>query len=117
VRSRARDPGREIEEAEVRRIAALAGLDLDEEEVRRLASEMTGVLTRFEAVELAGDRLRGPGGGEGTDGERAGGGEKGTIRPQPDVPGSDPLGREPREMAPRWSDGYFVVPRLRAGDP
>lgn len=115
---------------EVRRLARLARLHLDEEEVGRLAGEMAEILGHFEAIREA-EAERAPEGGraaapEGEDAAPEGGGAAaadagapGREGPSPlreDVPGADALLRPPSEAAPRWADGFFVVPRLPGMD-
>lgn len=90
---------RGIGEAEVRRVAELAGLELGADEVDRLAEELGRVLEHF-------DRLR-----ElelGDVGEPRGE----AVRLRLDVPSADPLTAGPERAAPDWREGFFVVPRL-----
>lgn len=108
---------------EVRRLARLARLGLTAAEVERLASQMGGILEHFEALR---DAVRGSGGaaraeeaprstGESepaseSESERAlGGRARAPLRP--DADGTDPLLEPPETTAPRWQDGYFLVPR------
>lgn len=92
-----------IDPATVRRMAELARLELGEDEVRRYAGELGEILDHFEV--LAELDLEGEGVPE----------DRGLpTRLRPDVPGSDELAREPREMAPAWRGGFFEVPRLDA---
>lgn len=100
---------------EVRRIAALARLALTDAEVERLTAEVGEMLRHVAALEEAdlsdlsrGDdrRWAAPAGidAEKPDAER------------PDRADPDPLHRMPDQIAPAWSDPFFVVPRLASHD-
>jgi aspartyl-tRNA(Asn)/glutamyl-tRNA(Gln) amidotransferase subunit C len=88
---------------EVRRIAALARLRLDEERAGILAEELNRILEHVDTLaevrvetDLEGIRLP-P--------------EPVPFRPADLTPDSLPAGA-PGAGAPRWEDGFFVVPRL-----
>ncbi len=95
----------ELPRDEVERVARLAGLELSDRELSRLAGEMAAVLRHVREIRRLGGDGDPP--GESSAGE-------GPLRP--DRPGSDPLHRPVRQLAPEWRDGHFLVPRLPALD-
>lgn len=92
-----------VDEGEVRRIAELARLELDEEEVAGYARDLEAILAHFEALGELGLEGDGAPQGRGLD-----------ARLRADVPSPDALAHGPEATAPRWRDGYFLVPRLPA---
>lgn len=98
-----------MDEATVRRIAELAGLDPDEDEVERYAGELGEILAHAREIEDAGGS---PGAAGATASGETAPPDSGTgrRRMRPDVPRSEPMDREPRELAPDWREGFFVVP-------
>lgn len=85
---------------DVLRAARLARLALEPEEVDRLTAELEQVLRHVEAMgelDVAGVPPF----------------EADAVAPvREDVPGADPLARDPSAIAPAWRDGFFTVPRL-----
>ncbi|HUE97483.1 MAG TPA: Asp-tRNA(Asn)/Glu-tRNA(Gln) amidotransferase subunit GatC [Longimicrobiaceae bacterium] len=91
---------------EVEQVARLARLSLEEEEVAGLTRDLGSILEHMR--ELAEADLEGvpPTGGMGE-------------HPAPmraDEPGADPLAIELSELAPRFEESFFLVPRLAALD-
>jgi aspartyl-tRNA(Asn)/glutamyl-tRNA(Gln) amidotransferase subunit C len=91
-----------IDNQEVQRIAALAGLDPRPEDLEHLAAELDGILAQMEL--LADVPL------DEADAHAA----EGTAPLRADEPGRDELVRPVRELAPDWRAGFFTVPRLAA---
>jgi aspartyl/glutamyl-tRNA(Asn/Gln) amidotransferase C subunit len=91
---------------EVLRIARLAELEVDGEALPTVAEHMSRILdyvaqlSRVPAGESAQPFLSGPD----------------AIRARPDEVRPWPLAFGPKEMAPAFRDGFFVVPRLGAFD-
>lgn len=105
----------ELGESEVRRIARLARLALTDRAVRELSSEISAVLEHFR--EIRGREMEGAAGSAGD--EPSGGGVPGHTDDaearavlRSEGPRPDPLCRGPDALAPRWRQGFFVVPRL-----
>lgn len=93
-----------VRRSDVERIAALAHLTLDEDQTVRLTEEMNRILAHA-------DRLHEVGGAEGA--------ERGEAPLQPDSEMSgvrsgtvvpDELLARPSDFAPRYEEGFFVVP-------
>lgn len=95
-----------MDEAEVRRIAELAGLELSEVEARRLAGELDAMLERLEEL-----RALEPDVAEVRDASA-----DSELRLRPDAPAPEPLARGPEDFAPAWQEGFFVLPRVSAMD-
>lgn len=90
---------------EVRRIAGLARLDLSDEERAALAEELSGILDHVELLRSSRPSAATPGV---SDRDAEGDGAR---PPAPGRPGSpDALERDVSTLAPRWVDGFFVVP-------
>ncbi len=90
---------------EVRRIAALARLRLEAGEVERMSAELSGILDHVRALEgVEEDATPSPP----RDLQSA------PLRADGGVP--DTLGRLPDQLAPAWTEPFFVVPRLAAMD-
>lgn len=89
---------------EVRQIAALARLALADDEVGPMSEQLSSILGHMDALGQvdASDPAA----------ERA----DAAAPLRADEPGHDPLLRAPAEIAPAWSDPFFVVPRLAALD-
>ena len=84
---------------QIRHIAALAELAVDDHTAAELEVQLTRILGYLRQL----DELdAGPAAGAG---DRA-------VRLRPDVVGSDPLLRPPRDFAPAMQQDLFVVPRL-----
>ena len=83
----------------IRHIAALAELAVDDRTAAELEGQLTRILDYVRQLETldAGD---------------TGGADDRAVRLRPDVVGSDPLLRPPRDFAPVLQDGLFLVPRL-----
>lgn len=95
-----------VSREEVRRIAELARLRLDDDEEARLAGELDDILEHVAALgelDVAGV--------EGLGGMAEGGAPFRDEGREPDA-----LLRPPEALAPGWSEGLFVVPRLEALD-
>lgn len=96
-----------VTEDDVRAIAALARLKPDADAVARLTEELNGILDHVRALE----RLDLPGSGD------AGPAFADPTRfREPDLPPDALREGAPAESAPRWEEGFFVVPRLPALD-
>jgi len=90
---------------DVRKIAELARLHPDEGSVARLTEELNGILEHIRSLEEVDTS-----GVEQPEGWRSG---RLPLRPS-ELP-RDPLAAgAPGDRAPRWVDGFFVVPRLPA---
>jgi aspartyl/glutamyl-tRNA(Asn/Gln) amidotransferase C subunit len=90
-----------VDRADVERIAALAHLRFDEREVVRLTDELNRIL---EHVEVLSSLTEEPS-------ERPGSGTVGVPSTRDQDGGeADLLMFGPEALAPRWSDGFFVVP-------
>lgn len=89
---------------EVERIAALARLEMGEDEAESLRKDLSGILEHVETLGQAGRVDRSiP-----TAAHRSGAApfrEDGEVAP-------DRLMRGLDELAPRWEEGFFTVPRL-----
>lgn len=86
---------------DAKRIATLARLELTAEELDRFAAQLGTVLDHVAALDDAVDEH----------------GDSTPDSPRPlraDRPGHDPLNRDPRDVAPVWTEGFFSVPRLEA---
>lgn len=91
---------------EVMRVARLVELGVPEESVDRLAQDIGRIVeyvSQLTEVELPQDGL-----------EFIPGPQETPLREDRVRP--DALGSSPREMAPEFVDGFFVVPRLEAMD-
>lgn len=92
-----------VDPDEVRRIAGLARLRLADEEVVRLTHELNGILLHVRGLGTVAE-----GGAEPADEGYATGARAAT---RPDERGEpDALGAGPAALAPRWADGFFLVP-------
>lgn len=87
-------------------VAGLARLRLTEEEIERFAVQLSGILQHME--ELKELNVSGV--------EPVGGAAEWQAPLRSEDAGPDGLGRELRELAPAWQDGFFTVPRLAALD-
>lgn len=87
---------------EVLRIAQLAELDVDEDALPELAEQMSRIIdyvAQLSAVPSNGSvKVFMPG--------------PDAIRFRPDDVNPAPLEREPKELAPAFKEGFFVVPKL-----
>lgn len=91
-------------------MAELARLRLGPEEVDRLTSELASILDHMEVLgQVDTSAVEGPGR---PTGEEPGPSEGAPLRGGEEPP--DALRDSPSAMAPGWSDGFFVVPRLPA---
>lgn len=90
-----------VDRREVERIAELARLRFDADEVERLTRELNGILAHVDALRTVEDAAR-----EADDASHAQ--LAGTRADESGEP--DPLGAGPSSIAPRWADGFFVVP-------
>lgn len=90
-----------VDRHEVERIAGLAKLRFDEGEVARLTDELNGILEHVEALRGVADAAPADGDEPETQLASTRVGEDG----EPDALG-DGLG----DIAPRWKDGFFLVP-------
>lgn len=97
-----------VSREEVKRLAGLARLRLSDEDADRLTHDLVGVLEQVGAMEWAG--LGTPGGPRASDPGST------DLSPFGRPPDPDTLRRPPSELAPRWRDGFLLVPRLRALD-
>lgn len=87
---------------EALRIAQLAEMDVDEEGLQALAEQLSRILeyvAQLSAVP-AGEHVRVFGAGPDS------------VRFRPDEVRPQPLALSPKEMAPAFKEGFFVVPRL-----
>ena len=88
-----------VDDAEVRRLAALAHLRLDAAEIERMQRELSTILDYIDlikAVDTSGARLS-------------------STDPTPlraDVPGASLDPGDVGDNAPRFENGFFVVPRI-----
>lgn len=90
---------------EVDRIAGLARLELGAEEAESLRHDLNGILEHMETLGEVGGVVgvqRSP------EAHREG---AAPLREDGEA-GPDPLTLLPEELAPRWEDGFFSVPRL-----
>jgi aspartyl-tRNA(Asn)/glutamyl-tRNA(Gln) amidotransferase subunit C len=89
-----------VDRAEVERIAALARLRLDDDEAEQLTGELNRILDHVEALraleEVAPTVAALP---------REAASTRASEEGAPDA-----LERRPDEFAPRWAEGFFVVP-------
>jgi aspartyl-tRNA(Asn)/glutamyl-tRNA(Gln) amidotransferase subunit C len=88
-----------VSREEIRRIAALAELSVDDRTAAELEIQLTRILDYVAQLETL-------------DAGPPGGSDDRAVALRPDVVGSDPLVRPPRDFAPALRDGLFVVPRL-----
>ncbi len=114
-----------IDPTEVARIAALAHLEIEPGEVQRMAEDMEAILGHADRLDAGGatDGAVGPRAPEGADEEHTpegavpSDGVGGVRRPGGARP--DELGAAPETWAPKWEEGFFVVPPppgVQAGD-
>jgi aspartyl-tRNA(Asn)/glutamyl-tRNA(Gln) amidotransferase subunit C len=95
-----------VSREEVLRIARLAELEVAEDALPALTEQMSHILdyiaqlARLPGGESARPFLAGPD----------------AIRPRPDEVRPSPLAFGPKELAPVFKEGFFVVPRLGAFD-
>ncbi len=86
---------------EVLHVAKLAELAVKDEELDRLVEQLNRIvdyvaqLNEVPADGMAESFLPGPA----------------AAKLREDVPGSDPLHRQPKELAPEFREGFFLVPR------
>ena len=90
-----------VDRTDVERIATLARLRFDDRELDRLTAELNQILDHFEVLrslaDIGSENAAVPGAGPASSGSSAAG--------EPDA-----LEVELQAIAPRWSDGFFVVP-------
>ena len=91
-----------VSREEALRIAQLAEMDVDEDAVPALAAELSAILEYVA-------QLNAVSGGEHARAFIAG---PDTVRYRPDEVRPQPLALSPKEMAPAFKEGFFVVPRL-----
>ena len=91
-----------VERDLVRRIAELARLRFEEDELEVLTGELNKILDHVEALRAVPEEGQGGAGAYATGSVR-------TMRAD-ETGAPDPLGSEPRQFAPAWADGFFVVP-------
>lgn len=117
-----------VDRTQVEAMARLGQLEVDEAEAERLAAEMTRILEhadRLRGLSTAEDAAVGGqvgdgGEDEGAHADRVRRGKGGADRSeradqadqadQADVGGPDRLHRAPADFAPRFEDGFFLVP-------
>jgi len=93
-----------ISRSDVETVAGLARLDLEADELERLARDCASILDYFETV----SRL---------DIEEDGADSARPATPlRDDKVGADSLTVEIAQLAPKWREGFFVLPRLAALD-
>ncbi|HEX7707889.1 MAG TPA: Asp-tRNA(Asn)/Glu-tRNA(Gln) amidotransferase subunit GatC [Thermoanaerobaculia bacterium] len=92
-----------IDRDEARRVAALAQLQFDDEALDRMALEMTAILSYVDQLQ----ELELP------DGEEADSLPTPLRADTPHLPLDQP---DVERNAPAWRDGFFVVPRVIAGE-
>ncbi len=90
-----------VDRDEARRIASLARLRFEEDEIGRLTDELNGILEHVEVLRSLASGADGPAALP----ER----ERASTRPTEEL-GPDGMERGPETFAPRWEDGFFVVP-------
>jgi aspartyl-tRNA(Asn)/glutamyl-tRNA(Gln) amidotransferase subunit C len=95
-----------ISPAEVLHVASLAKLRLDDGEIRTMSEQLTSILDHMDA--LAAVNV------EGVEPFSAASETAAPLRDESATP--DALEVPPSEIAPRWEDGFFVVPRVAALD-
>ena len=91
---------------DVRHFATLARLGIADDRLDALARELSGILAHMQVlqqVESAGAARAAESGAEGM-----------TLRP--DVEGAVPLARAREDFAPKFREGFFLVPRLATHD-
>ncbi len=93
-----------IRRSDVETVAGLARLDLEADELERLARDCASILGYFETVSKL-DIEEG-----GADTERL------ATPLRDDKVGADSLAVEIAQLAPKWREGFFVLPRLAALD-
>lgn len=91
-----------VDREEVGRIAELARLRLEDDEIDRLTGDMNRILGYA-------DRLRGYAAG-GKQAEKGGAGGEGGEGREDASEMPDPLSSGPESFAPRFEEGFFVVP-------
>lgn len=91
-----------VSREEALRIAQLAEMDVDEDAVPALAAELSAILEYVA-------QLNAVSGGEHAKAFIAG---PDVVRFRPDEVKPQPLALSPKEMAPAFKEGFFVVPRL-----
>lgn len=89
-----------VDRADVARIAELARLSLDDDEAERLTGELNRILDHVEALRALGE-VEPPVAAQPREATSTRAREDGAP---------DALMRRPDEFAPRWSEGFFVVP-------
>ena len=93
-----------ISPAEVLHVASLAKLRLDDDEIQTMSTQLTSILDHMDAlraVDVAGVEPFS------VTRDTAAPLREASVTP-------DPLEASPATIAPRWEDGYFVVPRVAA---
>lgn len=98
--------GESVPPERAQRLAALARVELS-------AGEMVRVVAEHAALRRALDLLPGADESGGREVEEE---DRRAAPLRPDRVGFDPLLIPPGEVAPAWRDGFFVVPRLPAGE-
>ena len=91
-----------VSREEALRIAQLAEMDVDEEAVPALAAELSAILEYVAQLNAV----------SGGDHARAFIAGPDTVRFRPDEVKPQPLALSPKDMAPAFKEGFFVVPRL-----
>ncbi len=94
-----------MKRADIERIAELARLELSDEEYEVLTRDCQAILAYFEAIR-----------GVDVEGATPTGALEQPAPMREDRVDHDELVRPPRDTAPAWRDGYFVLPRLAALD-
>ena len=86
--------------ADLTRLAALAALDVPDDQLPALAAQLDRIVSYVGQLATLGDL-----------GERPAAEPVPGCRFRPDLVQSTPLARMPADFAPRFVDGFFVVPR------
>ena len=94
--------------ARVRRLAQMLGIGLSEGETQDLAGDLAAVIEQVDAL----DRVELASAAQDSAPEPGHAASEGPGL-RPDEPSADPLTRPPESFAPRWRDGWFIVPRVR----
>jgi Asp-tRNA(Asn)/Glu-tRNA(Gln) amidotransferase C subunit len=107
-----------VEDALLRRLAALAALELSPAEAKQLSVQLDAVIARLELLHATSADAR-----DGGDAAFAEGADVALLhdrddRPplRRDEPGADPLHAPPALFAPAWRDGFFITTLLPSHD-
>jgi aspartyl-tRNA(Asn)/glutamyl-tRNA(Gln) amidotransferase subunit C len=95
-----------ISPAEVLHVAALAKLRLDDGEIHAMSEQLTSILDHMDALAAVDVH--------GVEPFSLASEAAAPLREESATP--DPLEAPPSQIAPRWEDGFFVVPRVAALD-